>query len=181
MLGYTWVVSEKFSVFFSRDGYLFSTKFLYFSHEMGTFFQETFCIFCARWVPFCRNFLVYIPKGGCHLRRIFLYFPARWVSFKRVFAVFGFTEGRFPVSHISISPLSVNTSLIVGNHLWTVFNHYHLSSALALFANWLIKAASLSVQLVDLWSKDVYTIYETMLKSIHTTCQICAVCTLKFM
>ena len=115
MLGYTWVVFEKFSVFFSRDGYLFSTKFLYFSHEMGTFFQETFCIFCARWVPFCRNFLVYIPKGGCHLRRIFLYFPARWVSFKRIFAVFGFTEGRFPVSHISISPLSVNTSLIVGN------------------------------------------------------------------
>ena len=85
MLGYTWVVFEKFSVFFSRDGYLFSTKFLYFSHEMGTFFQETFCIFCARWVPFCRKFLVYIPKGGCHLRRIFLYFPARWVSLKRFF------------------------------------------------------------------------------------------------
>ena len=60
---------------------------------------------------------MYIPKGGCHLRRIFLYFPARWVSFKRIFAVFGFKEGRFPVSHISMSPLSVNTSLIVGNHL----------------------------------------------------------------
>ena len=118
MLGYTWVVLEKFSVFFFlRDGYLFSRNFLYFSHEMRTFFQETFCIFCARWVPFCRNFLVYIPKGGCHLRRIFLYFPARWVSFKRIFSVFGFKEGRFPVSHIFISPLSVNTSLIVGNHL----------------------------------------------------------------
>ena len=82
MLGYTWVVFEKFSVLFSRDGYLFSTKFLYFFHEMGTFFQETFCIFCAKWVLFCRNFFVCFPKGGCHLRRIFLYFPARWVSFK---------------------------------------------------------------------------------------------------
>ena len=76
-------------------------------------------------MPFTQNFSV---------------FSARWVSFKKIFSVFGFKEDRFPVSHIFISPLSVNTSLIVGNHLWTVFNHYHLSSALALFANWLIKA-----------------------------------------
>ena len=101
MLGYTWVVFEKFSVLFSRDGYLFLTKFLYFFHEMGTLFQETFCIFCAKLVLFCRNFFVCFPKGGCHLRRIFLYF--------------GFKVGGFPVSYISISSPSVNTSLIVGN------------------------------------------------------------------
>ena len=93
MLGYTWVVFEKFSVFFSRDGYLFSTKFLYFSHEMGTFFQETFCIFCARWVPFCRNFWCIFQKvgaiyaeffcifrqGGYHLKGFLLYLVSKRV------------------------------------------------------------------------------------------------------
>ena len=114
------------------------------------------------------------PKGGCHLCRFFLYFPARWVSFKKIFFCILVSKWVVSLSHISISSLSVNTSLIVGNLLWKVFNHYHLSSALALFTSWLIKAAGLSVQLVDLWSKDVYTIYVAMMKSIHTTCQICA-------
>ena len=80
MLGYAWVVFEKFSVLFSRDGYLSSTKFLYFSHEMGTFFPRNFLYFLCKVGTFCRNFLVCFAKGGCDLCRNFLYFPARWVS-----------------------------------------------------------------------------------------------------
>ena len=38
MLGYTWVIFEKFSVLFRRDGYLFSTKFLYFFLQGGYLF-----------------------------------------------------------------------------------------------------------------------------------------------
>ena len=74
MLGYTWVVFEKFSVLLSRDGYLSSTKFLYFSHEMGTFFQETFCIFCARWVLFVGIFWCVLQKVGAIYAEIFCIF-----------------------------------------------------------------------------------------------------------
>ena len=38
MLGYTWVIFEKFSVLFPRYGYLFSTKFLYFFLQGGYLF-----------------------------------------------------------------------------------------------------------------------------------------------
>ena len=93
MLGYTWVVFEKFSVFFSRDGYLFSTKFLYFSHEMGTFFQETFCIFCAGgylfvgifWCIFQKvgaiyaEFFCIFRQGGYHLKGFLLYLVSKRV------------------------------------------------------------------------------------------------------
>ena len=44
MLGYTWVIFEKLSVLFQRDGYLFSTKFLYFFCKVGIYFAEKFCI-----------------------------------------------------------------------------------------------------------------------------------------
>ena len=103
MLGYTWVVFEKFSVLFSRDGYLFSTTFLYFFHEMGTFFQDTSCIFVQGGYFLVGILLVCFPKSGGRLRTIFLYFPARWVSFKRIFLYFGFKVGGFPVSHISLA------------------------------------------------------------------------------
>ena len=107
---------ETFCTFFMRRVPFFNKNSVLF-YEMGTLFQETFCIFCARWVLFCRNCFVCFPKGGCHLHRIFLYFPARWVSLKGFFLYFGFKVCDFPVSHFSISSLSVNTSLIVGNLL----------------------------------------------------------------
>ena len=44
MLGYTRVIFEKFSVLIPRDGYLFSTKFLYFFCKVGIYFEEKFCI-----------------------------------------------------------------------------------------------------------------------------------------
>ena len=52
---------EEFSVLFRRDGYLFSTKFLYFFRKMGIYFEENFCICGARLNPFARNFLHFIP------------------------------------------------------------------------------------------------------------------------
>ena len=174
MLGYTWVVFEKFSVLFSRDGYLFSTKFLYFFHEMGTFFKKLSGFFVQGGYFFVWIFLCVFQKVGAIYAEFFCIFQQGGYLLKGFLLYFGFKVGGFPVSHTSISSLSVNTSLIVGNLLWKVFNHYHLSSALVLFTNWLIKAAGLSVHLVDLWFKDVYTIYAAMLKSIHTTCQICA-------
>ena len=162
-------------------------------------FQQNFCTFSMRWVLFFKKlsvffvqggyffvgfFCVCFPKGGCHLHRIFLYFSARWVSFKRIFFCILVSKWVVSLSLISlytISSLSANTNLIVGNLLWKVFNHYHLSSARALFTNWLIEVAGLSVQLVDLWSMDVYTIYVAMMKSIHTTLSNLCFYTLKFM
>ena len=94
MLGYTWVVFEKFYVFFSRDGYLFSTKFVYFFHEMGTFFQETFCIFFVQggylfvgffWCIFQKlgaiyaEFFCIFRQGGYLLKGFSLYLVSNWV------------------------------------------------------------------------------------------------------
>ena len=73
MLGYTWVIFEKFSVLFPRDGYLFSTKFLYFFCKVGIYFEEKFCICRTRWNPFTRNFLYFIPQSCCILHIKFLY------------------------------------------------------------------------------------------------------------
>ena len=48
----------------------------------------------------------------------FSVFSSKVGILKRTFSVFfGFKVGGFLVSHISISPLPVNTSLIVGNLL----------------------------------------------------------------
>ena len=47
MLGYTWVVFE---------------KKLYFFREMGTFFQQNFCIFSARWVSILKNISVFAKQ-----------------------------------------------------------------------------------------------------------------------
>ena len=73
MLGYTWVIFEKFSVLFPRDGYLFSTKFLYFFCKVGIYFEEKFCICQTRWNPFTRDFLYFIPQSCCILHIKFLY------------------------------------------------------------------------------------------------------------
>ena len=70
---------EKFSVLFPRDGYLFSTKFLYFPVQVGIYFEENFCICQARWNPFSRNFLYIIPQSCCNLHIKLLYISARWV------------------------------------------------------------------------------------------------------
>ena len=56
MLGYTWVIFEKFSVLFPRDGYLFSTKFLYFFCKVGIYFEEN---------------SVFVEQDGTHLQEIF--------------------------------------------------------------------------------------------------------------
>ena len=85
MLGYTWVVSEKFSEFFPRDGYRFSTKFLYFSFKVGIYFEEIFCICQARWNPLARKFLHFIPQSWCNLHIKFLYISARWVSCQEIY------------------------------------------------------------------------------------------------
>ena len=47
MLGYTWVVF---------------LKKLYFFHEMGTFFQQNFCIFSARWVSILKKISVFVKQ-----------------------------------------------------------------------------------------------------------------------
>ena len=85
MLGYTWVIFEIFSVLFPRDGYLFSTKFLYFFWKVGIFFEEKFCICRTRWNPFTRNFLYFIPQSCCILHIKFLYISTWWVSFQEIY------------------------------------------------------------------------------------------------
>ena len=47
MLCYTWVVFE---------------KKLYFFREMGTFFQQNFCIFSARWVSILKKISVFAKQ-----------------------------------------------------------------------------------------------------------------------
>ena len=56
MLGYTWVALR---------------KFLYFFREMGTFFQQNFCIFSARWVSILKKLSVFVKQDGTHLQEIF--------------------------------------------------------------------------------------------------------------
>ena len=85
MLGYTWVIFEKFSALFPRYGYLFSTKFLYFFCQVGIYFEEKFCICRTRWNPFTRNFLYFIPQSFCILHIKFLYISAWWVSCQEIY------------------------------------------------------------------------------------------------
>ena len=84
MLGYTWVVFEKISVLFPWDGYLFSTKFLYFFCKVGIYFEENSYICRARSNPFTRNFLYFIPQSWCNLHIKFLYISARWKAFQEI-------------------------------------------------------------------------------------------------
>ena len=56
MLGYTWVVFE---------------SFWYFFREMGTFFQQNFCIFSARWVSILKKISVFAKQDWIHLQQIF--------------------------------------------------------------------------------------------------------------
>ena len=56
MLGYTWVVFEKFSVLFLRDGHLF---------------QQNFCIFSARWVSILKKNSAFVTQDGTHWQEIF--------------------------------------------------------------------------------------------------------------
>ena len=75
MLGYTWVIFEKFSVLFPRDGYLFSTKFLYFFCKVDVYFEEKFCICRTRWNPFTRIFSVFYSTKLLHFtHKISVYF-----------------------------------------------------------------------------------------------------------
>ena len=55
-LGYTWVVLR---------------HFLHFFHEMGTFFQQNFCIFPSRWVSVLKKISVFVNQDGTHLQEIF--------------------------------------------------------------------------------------------------------------
>ena len=90
MLGYTWVIFEKFSVLFPRDGYNFSTKFLYFFCKVGIYFEENFCICQTRWNPFARNFLYFISQS-CYILHItyFCIFLHDGYLFKRFTVVVG--------------------------------------------------------------------------------------------
>ena len=73
MLGYTWVIFEKFSVLFPRDGYLFFNKISALFCKVGIYFEEKFCICRTRWNPFTKNFLYFIPQSCCILHIKFLY------------------------------------------------------------------------------------------------------------
>ena len=86
MLGYTCMgCFEKFPVLFPRDGYLFSTKFMYFPFKVGIYFEENFCICQVRCNPFARNFLYFIPQSLCNLHIKFLCISARWVCFQEIY------------------------------------------------------------------------------------------------
>ena len=88
MLGYTWVIFEKFSVLFPRDGYFFSTKFLYFFCKVGVHFEENFCICQFRCNPFARNFLYFISQRCCilHITYFCIFLQDRYL-FKRLTVV----------------------------------------------------------------------------------------------
>ena len=50
---------------------LFLRNFLYFFSDMGTFFQQNFCIFSARWVSILKKNSVFVEQDGTHLQEIF--------------------------------------------------------------------------------------------------------------
>ena len=82
-MGCFWEISV--GLLFPQHGYLFSTKFLYFFRKVGIYFEENFCVCRARWNPFARNFLYFIPQSWCNLHIKFLYISARWVSFQEIY------------------------------------------------------------------------------------------------
>ena len=85
MLDHTWVVLGIFFLLFPQDGFLFSTKFLYFFCKVGIiYFEEKFCICQARLNPFATNFLYFIPQSWWNLHLKFLYISSRWVSFQEI-------------------------------------------------------------------------------------------------
>ena len=110
----------------------FREIFCIFFREMGTFFQQNFCTFVMRWVLFLKKLSVFFVQGG------YLFVGIFWCIFQKVGAIYAeffciFRQGGYHlkgfllylvskrvVSQSLISlfpPLSVNTSLIVGNHL----------------------------------------------------------------
>ena len=84
---------------------------------MCTFFQETFCIFVQGGYFFVGIFWCVFQKAAAIYAECFCIFQQGGYLLKGYFLYFGFKVGGFPVSHISISSLSVNTSFIVGNLL----------------------------------------------------------------
>ena len=49
---------------------------------MGTFFQQNFCIFSARWVSILKKISVFVEQDGTHLQEIFC------ISFHKVAAFY---------------------------------------------------------------------------------------------
>ena len=91
------VIFEKFSVLFPRDGYLFSTKFLYFS---------------ARWVSILKTISVWISvfveQDGTDLQEIFcVYYSTKFLHFTHKISVYfyeieiSFQDSPPPISQIS--------------------------------------------------------------------------------
>ena len=75
MLGYTWVIFEKFSVLFPRDGYLFSTKFLYFFCKVGIYFKEKILYLSNKMEPIYTKFSVFYSIKLLHFtHKISVYF-----------------------------------------------------------------------------------------------------------
>ena len=85
MLGYTWVIFEKFSVLFREMGTFFQQNFCIFFCKVGIYFEENFCICQTRWNPFTRNFLYFIPQSCCILHIKFLYISTGWESFQEIY------------------------------------------------------------------------------------------------
>ena len=87
MLGYTWVIFEKFSVLFPRDGFLFLTKFLYFFLQGGYLFWRKFLYLSNKMEPICKKFSVFHSTKLLHFTHkiLFLYISTRWVSFQEIY------------------------------------------------------------------------------------------------
>ena len=84
MLGHTWVVFEIFLYFFCEMGTFFQQNFCIFFCKVGIYFEENFCICQARLNPFATNFLYFIPQSWWNLHLKFLYISSRWVSFQEI-------------------------------------------------------------------------------------------------
>ena len=72
MLGYTWVVFE---------------KFLYFFREIGTFFQQNFCIFSPRWVSILKKISVFVEQMEPICKKFSVFYSTKLVQFTHKISV----------------------------------------------------------------------------------------------
>ena len=179
-----WVLFfKKLAVFFVRGGYSLVGIFLCVFQKVGAIYAEFFCIFQQGGYVLKRCFWYFGFKvGGSSVSHILSLFPPflytqvwLWKVFNHDYllsALVLFTNwlSSWPLCSAGGSLILVLSCLV-----------YCFNRLLFFRRSSYLDTSSLVRRAVAPLYKDVYTIYVTMLKSIHTSCQICAFCTLKFM
>ena len=55
---------------------------------MGTFFQQNFCIFSARWVYILKKNSVFVEQDGTHLQEFSVFYSTKFLHFTHKISVY---------------------------------------------------------------------------------------------